>query len=79
MITFLIVSLGYWGKGESYSEALQNLIKEGGRLKRGDKYGLFIFTDTEKGDIWVDNLGDYHYHWDKDRKNLKVYSGLETY
>ena len=79
MVTVLLVIRGYWGKGETYTEAMRNLKKLSGSLKRGEKYIMKIYNNTEKDDVWIDDCGSVHYHNDKDRENIKVYDGRETY
>jgi len=72
-VVIIIMVQHYWGRGESITEAWENVKKESGQtlrdLKRGSHliYSAFDYiTDDEKTTIksYVDGFGSVNYHRD---------------
>lgn len=59
-VTFVVVSLGYWGKGETLKEAAVNCVKSGGTMS--DKCVAYCYVGERAGETTVDSCGNILYH-----------------
>jgi hypothetical protein len=54
---YLIAKPYYWGKGETFAEAMKNC-----KVKKDDSIMCFVFdvAKEETGDVYIDELGIWH-------------------
>ena len=55
--TYVVISFGYWGRGDTEEEATKQWSKAGGR-KKGSKVQVYKVTyEAGKDKPWVDDYG----------------------